>query len=454
MTRLIPITIAFLLGVLTGWALGASPQSELRACVNHAATLPVQTASFTRFISFYNLPAEDRAAAERVLSYVLNAVSRTARITAPSRLPGSECVVIDLRAYGIPVEVWESILDGEPYWHLTTEVLDPTTGKKKKVLTDAGHLDLAEAKQLRETTGSGGAIVRADWLTVKLTQPPHYNNFAGVPATLADWYKSLGVDRDVVIALRANKGANIITSGVTKKPRRISRYQGALGGVWQTYDSFGTDPLKDPIRNPTFSAGFDAGEFIATKPNGLHLFALFDAQGKRQDSVPDRIAKDDSELHGDGVLAPAVSCIRCHIEDGLRPFTNDQKSLDLSGVKIIADASQPQDDLAAFYGLDGSGKLERQLTRDREDYAAAVAQATGGMKSKDLAEAFAKVFRSYEFDLVDPDSAKRELGTDTLEPLKGTGDVYLLALANGKPIPRRAFEASYSVAALAVKGTP
>lgn len=453
MTRLLPLTIAFLLGVLAGMALGAGPSSELRAAVQHARTLPINEASFTRYVSFYATPAEERADAEKVLSFVLNTVSRSARIIVPQRLPGSECVVINLAQYGIPVEVWESMLDTEFVWHLTTEILDPATGKKRKVLTDAGHLDLKEAEALRKTTGSGGALVRGDWLCVKLTTPPHYYNAAGIPATLDGWYKALGADPAAIVALKANRGANIIQSGVTKKVRRVSRWQGPIGAVWQTYDVFGDDARKDVLRNPTFQVEYDAGEHIAAKPNALHLFGLYDSKGNRQDTVPDKIAKDDSDPHGDGVLIAGVSCVRCHVEDGLRPFPNDQRSLDLKGVKILADASQPQDDLAAFYGLDGSGKLDRQLARDREDYAAAVKQATG-MTSKELAEAFARVFRQYEYELVTTDSAKRELGVESLEPLKATGDIYLMALANGRGIPRRSWEQSYNSAALAVKGQP
>lgn len=447
MKRYIPIAVAFLLGLLSGWSLGASPSSELQAALAHAKSLPVNQASFTRYATLYNVPEDERAECARVLSYVLNAVSRTARITVPQQ--DGSLLAINLLDYGLPVELWESILDGEPTFHITTEVLDGT--KKRRVLTDAGHVGLENAEALRKTCGSGGGIVRADWLIVQLTTK-HYYNAAGIGTTLDVFYKNLGVDQATIVAIKANHGANLIKSGVTKHPRRISRYQGPLGASWQTFDSDGTEAINDPLRNPTFSVGFQASEHIAAKANGLHAFALFDAAGKRQDSVPERIAKDDSDPHGDGVLVAGASCIRCHVEDGLRPFVNDQRTLDLKGVKILSDYSQAQDDLTAFYGLDGSGKLDRQLVRDREDYAAALALATGGMKSKELADAFAKVFRQYEYELVSPDSAKRELGTDSLEPLRATGDIYLLALANGKAVPRRAFEQSYSTAALAVKG--
>lgn len=431
-------------------ARAADPASEVRAAADHARTLSIGQASLTRFATLYNIPAEKRLATLRSLSYTLNAVSKNSRIVVPRKLRSSDIVIIDLAAYGIDVAVWESIVsDGEPYFHITTEVL--VGGQKKKVFTDAGHV-LEDAADLRRTTGSGGALVRADWLVVKLLTPPHYYTATAVPTTLDVWYKALGVDPKVVIALKANRGANMIQSGVTKKPRRLSRYQGTLGGVYQTYDSFGDDAAKDPLRNPSYESRFDAQELIAAKPNGLHVFALFDGEGKRQDAVPDRIAKDDSDPHGNGILQPAISCIRCHVEDGLRPFSNDQQNLDLKGVKIASDSSVPQDDLVTFYDLDRTGKLARQVARDREDYAAAVSQATGGLKSQELAETVAALFRTYEYDLVSPEAALLELGAVSLEPLKVTGDVYLMSLAAGRSIPRRAWEQSYSVAALAITG--
>ena len=299
-------------------------------------------------------------------------------------------------------------------------------------------------------TGSVGAIVRLDWLVSKLAQPPHYYAFANVPATSKEWYAALGADKSKIVQLRANHGANLFTSGVTKKPRRLSRYQGPLGGLWNTFDTLGDDPLHDPIRTPSFESGFDAQELIAAKANGLHLFGLYDGAGKRQDAVPDRIAKDDSDPHGDGRLIPFVSCVRCHAADsGLRSFQNDTADLLKSGVDILTGSPFDAESLASFYL---SEKLQRDLQRDREDYAAAVGKCTDGWTPKQAAAALAELFAGYEYRQVRPADACRELGVRNLDALRSSRDGVLLALWAGKSVQRKQFEQSFAEAAVLCGG--
>jgi hypothetical protein len=429
--------------------LAASPASELAAAIDDLArNVAPDDWRTTRYVSFYHVPEKERATQRAVLAYVLNSVSRAATLV-PLHVVGGDAtalVRIDLEDYRLPAETWEALVaDREPYWHLTTDVLEPVTKKRAIVYTDGGWVGLEAARRLRDRTGSGGAIVRGDWLIAKATTTPHYYQLAGIGATLAEWQKLVGVDAKAIVALRTNRGANLIYSGVTRQPRRISRWQGPAGGVWQTYDTFGDDPAKDPIRNPTFSGGYDASEHIAAKVNGLHLFALFDAKGARQDTVPDRLAKDDTDPHGDGVLVPMLSCVRCHVEDGLRPFADDQRRLHEGGAKLLAADKDTAEVLAAFYD---SAKLEKLAARDREDYATAVAQATGGMSVKQLVAALADVYGGYQNELVDAERARRELGARDLRSLAASRDPVLLALLAGIGVQRKQWEASFAEAAL------
>jgi hypothetical protein len=448
--RVLPRALSCGLVWIAAWPLlAAGPASELAAAVDDLArNVEPRDWRTTRYVSFYHVAEKERAAQRAVLAYVLNSVSRAATLI-PQRIAEGEStalVRIDLEDYKLPEETWEALVaDREPYWHLTTEVLDPATRKKTTVYTDGGWVGLEAARRLREMTGSGGAIVRGDWLIAKATTPPHYYRLAGIGATLAEWQKLVGVDAKTIVALRANRGANLIYSGVTRQPRRISRWQGPVGGAWQTYDTFGDDPAKDPIRNPTFSGGYDASEHIAAKANGLHLFALFDAKGARQDTVPDRLAKDDTDPHGDGVLVPMLSCVRCHVEDGLRPFADDQRRLHEGGAKLLAADKDTAEILSAFYD---SAKLEKLAARDREDYAEAVAQATGGLTVKQLVAALADVYGGYQNALVDPARARRELGIDDLRSLAASRDPVLLALVAGMSVQRKQWEASFAEAAL------
>ncbi len=101
---------------------------------------------------------------------------------------------------------------------------------------------------------------------------------------------------------------------------------GPLGGVYSTLDVETVDAERDPLRSGRryltaagLATRYDLGEWFALAPNGLWRTALFSATGKRQDSVPDRVAKDTSDAAGDGIVVPLISCIRCHQEAGLQP---------------------------------------------------------------------------------------------------------------------------------------
>lgn len=450
---------SFLLGLAAGFLLGMAatscgqnPAAELRVAIaDLEANVPRSQWPAIRYLSAWNLDADRLRDYHRVASFVLNSVSRTANIVSePTRVPGRAVLRVDLARLGIPHDVWEKLVADECYWHIRTKVADPKTGKVQEVITDGGWVGLDDAARLRTMSASTGAVVRLDWFVAKVCQPPHYYSFAAVPATSTEWYKSLGMDKDKIVQLRANHGANMFESGITKHPRRLSRYQGPLGAGWQTYDSDGTDPAKDPIRNPSFDSGYEASELIATKANGLHIFGLYDAAGKRQDAVPDRIAKDDSDPHGNGIVIPMISCVRCHaVDGGLRSFANDTKKLMESGVDILTDSPFSAEGLASFYLSD---KLERDIRRDREDYAAAVSKATGGWTPKQTAAALAELFAGYEYRQVTPEMACAELGVRSLEGLRSSRDGVLLALMAGQKVQRKQFEASFAEAAVLCGG--
>jgi hypothetical protein len=436
-----------------------SPAGEVRAALADVEALSAHHQPTTRYLTLYNVPAEERAATHGVAAYVLNAVSRSARIVPPAVLHDGRLLRLDLRDYDLPPDVWEALAsDREPYFHLTTQVRAPAQRRSRgsrepavqTVYTDGGWIDLAAAAELRRLTGSGGAILRADWFVARVSTPPHYYQFAAVPATERELFAALGLDLATIDRLQADAGANLIRSGVTQKVRRLARRQGPLGGAWQTFDVERSTAERDPLRNP-FAFTFDAGEHIAAKANGLHVFALYDAQGNRQDSVPDRIAKDSADPHGEGIIVPMLSCVRCHVEDGLRPFTNDQQRLLAGNVELFTTEPDAAERLAAFYDAD----LQKQLTRDREDYAQAVARATGGWTVAELAEALADTYAAYVHELVDAERAAAELGVDpdALQiQFSVSHDPLLLALVEGLAVQRDQFEASFAEAAVLAQG--
>ncbi len=262
-----------------------------------------------------------------------------------------------------------------------------------------------------------------------------------------------------MLELKANRGANLVRSKVTNKSRRISRWPIPHGMLWNTYDIAVQTPDKDPIRNPTFTGGFDAGEHIASRANGLHEYALFAENGQRQDAVPPEIASDDT-VSPPVPLQPMMSCVRCHNRDekefALRNFADFQSRLLSGKAKLLAADPEVIEQLASFYGR--QVRLARELNRDRQDYAAALARATGGMKPHELAEQFALVIDRYEQQLVTPAVAAFELGLEfeiaigakNNDGLALSTDVIIISLIEGHEVQRSQWEVSFAEAALLV----
>lgn len=442
------MTCALLIAALS---FAASPASELQAALADLRGLPPPVRRGARYLSLYNLAPAAWPDAAAVVSFVLNSLSRSAVIVRPQPVPGADGRLLRWSPadYGLDSAIYEALAGEDPYWHLRTKVIDPATGKTREVFTDGGWLDLAAAAESRALTGSGGVLLRADFFIARVASTAsggYYYRFAGVPEIEAEFFKLLGLDLAVINRLEADGGANLLRSGVTHKLRRIARRQGPLGGAWQTYDVERNTADRDPIRNP-FAFRYDAGEHIAAKANGLHLFALYDSRGRRQESVPDRIAKDASDPLGDGVIVPLVSCVRCHVEDGLRPFGNDQQRLLAGNVELYAERPADARRLASFYEDD----LEKQLRRDREDYAAAVASATGGADAAHIAAALGDLVRGYADELVTLERAASELGLPADEfpcRLAAATDPVILALCEGLAVQRGQWEAAFAEAAL------
>jgi len=451
------------------------PADELRAAVDDLDTrVAAELRPHVRYVTFYHLPPPERRRAGAVLSLVLNSVSRADAIVRPKPVPDTDDRLwrFSLADYRLPADVWELLASHDPYFHVRTRVRVRGSGfgvqgsgletsspqprtlnpepRTEVVFTDNG-LDLALAARLRALTGSGGALLRGDYFLTQATTTLDggvYYELAGIADTEEAFFTSIGLDTDSIDRLRADAGANMFRSLVTFKPRRVVRRQGPLGGAWHTYDTAAATPERDPIRNP-FAFEYDAGEHIAAKRNGLHLYALFDRAGRRQASVPDNIAKDTSDPHGSGIVAPMISCLRCHLEDGLRPVANDQRRLLDAGIEVFTERPRDAERLAAFYFAD----LEKQLRRDREDFSQAVASATGGLSGAAASAALAELVNRYRNDLVDAPRAATELGVDAVSmraAFRTSHDPILSALAADIAVDRRQWEAAFAEAALLV----
>lgn len=417
--------------------------------------LPAAERLGVRYVSLYATDDELLDKTVAAVNLTVNVVSRSAAIAQVESVPGTSLLRIrwpffandrsDLEAM---LFAWERLAELDPYYHLRTTVAtgakdgkDPET---KTITTDGGWLDLGQAAKLRELSGSIGAILRADYFVDRATRAPGYYDLAGIPPTRNEFLAALGIDPKLFSKLVANNAAALVESGVTKTTRTIIRRQGPFGGAWETLDVEDPSPDRDVFRNP-LRQRFDAGEHIAAKRNGLHWFGLYNAAGERADFVPQEIVPfDDSEPHGDGIVRPGISCIRCHVEDGLRPFTDDLSAmLDAGRVSILSDDATV---IARIRGIFDPEPLQRGLIRDREDYAAAVELATG-LSVKAAAESLATVVRSYRYTLVTPEVAAVEVCLPTLEAFGGSADFVLVRLLDGRSVQRLQWETSFYEAA-------
>ena len=442
---------------------GLPADEDVAAALADAKTLPEGAAAQVRYLSLSTVPPADRAEAAAVVSFALQHVSRSPVIVLPARV-SDRLIRIDLAAVcPDPADlsewsaVWESLGASEPYYHLRTAVLDPAAkpAPATEVYTDGGWLDLEAAAELRALTGSAVPIVDARWWVHHAMLPPLYYQFAGIPETRSAWYESLGLDPKLaeVGGQYAYRGANVVRSNVTGKPRAIERVAAPAGALWITFDSIRVDGVHDPFRDPTLTESFryDAGEYIAARPNGFHEYFIADAAGKRVDVVDPFIATDQT-LGLAGALQPAGSCVRCHTaaagDDGLRPFT-DQQGVLAERAGLQAAAPETAAKLANYYGR--QDKLARDLDRDREDYGAAVAQATGGLSPQAAGQAFGRLDASYRA-LVTPEQATFELGMAAggLETLVArTPEPVLHLLAVGYPVDRGQWESGFHAIAIA-----
>jgi hypothetical protein len=462
----------------------ATPADELRAAAADIEHVAPQLRPTTRYLTLYNIEPAQGTATIRVVSYVLNALSRTRAISTPTRVTPTLWRV-NLTAYA-PIDddrrawtaAWEKLAESDPYFHIRTEVavgngrkvekskganvaqsLRPLDSSTLRLVTiDGGWIDLAAAARLHAATLSAGPLLRADYFVGQATIPPRYYEFTGIADTESDFLKSVGVDRATIDRLRADIGANLIISGVTAKPRRIVWSQGPLGGVYSTLDVERVEAERDPIRRPLSAGGlvfkYDVSEWFALAPNGLWRTALYSSAGKRQDSVPDRVAKDFSDPHADGVIVPLLSCIRCHREGGLRPFRDDQSRLLTGRVDLYSPDPRIVQRAAEFYD---EPRLQRQMTFDRQTYTDATARATGNLTPEQLADALAASIRRFAYQPVTPDQAATEVGLDLesfRELLAPTRDPIILLLLEGNSVLRGQWESSFAEAALAAHVSP
>lgn len=437
--------------ILATLAVCVTPAEATRAALADVQALAPQYRQQMRYVVCENQEQEI------AVRYVLNAVCRSRRIVKPERV--GSLLRIDLaaladqkdpRTYHAIHAAWERLSFDDQYYHVKTSVVVSGQSGIKTVSVDGGWVNLQSAASLRVQTGSAGAVLRADYFVSRVAADDYYA-WAGVPEKQGDFLNGLGVDKSVIERLAADTAANLFKSRITFKSRRIVDLPSPQGRLFVTLDVEDESPDRSAIRNPVDVSGpqgdqrykFQASEIFFTRANGMWGFALFGADGKRQEVVPQKIATD--HMAQDGIVRPGISCVRCHGQNvgALQPFTDTQYPL-LTGEAAILKSYSPE--VAQRVGeLYQPRRLSKSVQRAAEDYEEAVHSACG-VDGKKAASALSHVYANYVEHAVDRKKAAAESNVSedefTARTVAST-DPIVLALRAGIEVSRKDWEASW-----------
>lgn len=308
---------------------------------------------------------------------------------------------------------------------------------KSKVTVYGAHVGLEQSTILLGLAQNTSVVTRYDYfITRALTTLDGglYYKLSGIQANPVGktaqeaLLESLGSSEQRVEALNASQRVALFKSRVTGRPRRLDLFQGegvavsnGTGLISITHDSKEGDieAIQDPIRS-LLDFQDSARELIAEKPNGLHIFALFNDKGELQDQAPDFIVKDHTiPPPHTARLQSAISCIRCHGPlDGWQPFENEVQTM-LSGLFDIYDDASSKDNipatltkLASLY----SGDLSKVLRRARDDYNDAAIKSTyGNFNIAQISDIVSTIYADYNYTEVDAFIALKDLGVKASE---------------------------------------
>lgn len=302
--------------------------------------------------------------------------------------------------------------------------------------------------------------------------------FVDFPKDEDDWNKAFGIDltKRFTGESKINLDYGAVVEGGRDNPkagsivalnnRLLVFTPTILGLATKTFDVKETTGERDFAQQLIFKGGkfrrgddvnavADAGELLASLPNGGQAGFLINGVGKRIEVADSRFANDTSDKRLNiGVRTPG-SCVVCHAgSNGINPPRNLVKEMLEGGVDVrFSDRDQFNRFKAFFQGWDEKtepytkayGGLVDRTTRDP------LKPKEKGWTGAKLSGEFA-VFRDWYDTGVTPQQAALELGV-TIEELKRIGEgspkARLAQLARGQTVPRRTFEVDvYREAAL------
>jgi hypothetical protein len=250
-----------------------------------------------------NVSDEELETYRVALAKLINSLSWHREITLPSAVDPQKTVYrIDLRDYNWTAAIWNQLLAAYPY------------GVRSQ-----------DSEIISILSGVSLPYVRADWFASIASTPPLYHELLGLPNTIAELERLLGIDTARNLEEEKNVvRAGIRASGVSQNNRVLERHVSSYGAYWKSFDFQSNldnqNIFRDPIR---FNAA--GGEMIFNLPNGLQAYFLVDRFGRRLDAAPIDIVSDRTNPD-DPIIRNGRSCIGCHF-DGIKSFKDDVRQV-------------------------------------------------------------------------------------------------------------------------------
>lgn len=213
-----------------------------------------------------------------------------------------------------------------------------------------------------------------NFIEVVTNESQIYYDILKTPHDFLDLAAKLDVDYDDDLKdLRATLIGTNQSPLTTQKNRLISRHESLDGFFWTTYDIApgGDNLFNNPLLEATRSKRvfkFEASEVIYSLPNGLMGFALYNADGKRQNEAPVEVVRDyQSPVFPAPVIVNPVSCFRCHGGGILETKDEVRQHVVANGSEFNVDDIER---VKSLYKRDESNRVLFSL--DNKKYAAAL----------------------------------------------------------------------------------
>lgn len=404
------MTICLLLFAIAQPQAPAHPAGEWSAAIEDARKLPIEVARYTRYLTLFAVPIEDREPWYTILTFHLWSISREAEPPKPRRISAT-LYAIYLPDFGIEPTTYGRLTFRDPYFHvqLTADGKKPT-GDVPSPAPWVGTI--AAQDELRKLTYSQSPLLRADWFVVETSiqegrgtpgKGTGYYDFLQV-IDRASFHKAVGADPKLAEDLKRRIRAIVKESGVSYFPRQIERMDALGGGYWFTLDTLDEGKgERNPLRRLGTEYKHQAEEHYAIGPAGMPWFLLCDENGKLQNSAPDKLGPDTTRTGRRKIIDVGASCVRCHKEI-LRPI--DSWISEALKAPATAEVDYKQAiETRRLYFRDLAGKLKR----DREAFAERLMECNGQTPAKN-AETYIRLWDQYSEGRLTLADCARELG--------------------------------------------